>query len=88
MPEPSIQQPGLVDLDPALAEAAITPEFWRGQIAARLPEEPGISGQQMLDAFQRAYRRHLADEIEQRGLLTAAEVVAALRAGQLGRFPA
>ncbi|MGQ4513257.1 hypothetical protein [Streptomyces sp. DW26H14] len=73
--------------DPALREAARTPEFWRGQIVARIPADPDVSGQELFGTFQKLYRRRIAQEIEERGLTSAAEVADALRAGRLGELP-
>lgn len=72
--------------DPALREAARTPEFWRDQIARRVPDDPDVSGRELLGTFQTVYRRRIAREIEERGLSTAAEVADALRRGDLGRL--
>ncbi|WP_329454249.1 hypothetical protein [Streptomyces sp. NBC_01497] len=71
---------------PALREAARTPEFWRAQIVRRIPADPDVSGQELFSTFQKLYRRRIAREIEERGLTGAAEITAALRAGELGEL--
>ncbi|WP_158710268.1 hypothetical protein [Streptomyces sp. NRRL F-5126] len=73
--------------DPALKEAARTPEFWRRRITERVPPDPDVSGDDLMYTFEKVYRRRIAEEIDERGLTTAAEVAAALRAGELGRLP-
>jgi hypothetical protein len=72
--------------DTALREAARTPEFWREQIARRVPPDPEVDARELMSTFQTVYRRRIAEEITERGLVSAEEVVAALRAGELGRL--